>query len=82
MPNDTSRPTTIQSALIARALERAYSLPPEGSAADHGWGCAARLVMYWLANPDSVPTPQPEPLRGLVFIESDGTIRPATAKDI
>lgn len=77
-----STQTIAQKVLIARALELAYLPPPEGSAADQGWGCVARLVMYWLANPDSVPKPSPEPLRGLVFIEDDGTIRRATTRDI
>ncbi len=71
-----------QKALIADALRQAYDPPPPESGADSGWGCAANLVQYWLAHPEKVPQPPEPPLRGLVFIEEDGTIRRATNKDI
>jgi hypothetical protein len=71
-----------QKALIADALRRAFEPPPPESDAPQGWGCAAHLVMFWLKNPQCVPKPPEPPLRGLVFIEEDGTIRPATTRDI
>lgn len=42
-----STQTTAQKVLIARALELAYLPPPEGSAADQGWGCVARLQLWY-----------------------------------
>lgn len=71
-----------QKHLIEDALSRAFLPPPDGSGAGQGWGCVAHLVMHWLKHPESVPQPPAPPLRGLVFIEQDGTIRAATSRDI
>ena len=82
MPNLSINQKMQQQSLVAKHLKLAFDPPPEGSAVDHGWGCVARLVLYWLTYPDSVPQPPAEPLRGLVFIEEDGTVRRATKLDI
>ncbi len=70
-----------QRGLIAEKLQMAFEPTTEGSAAGQGWACAANLVQFWLANPDKVPQPPAPPLRGLVFIEDDGTVRLPTARD-
>jgi hypothetical protein len=78
---DFSGDNIAQKNLIIDALQRAYSPPVEGSDSPYGWKAVAHLVMYWLKHPDSVPQPPAMPLRGLVFIEEYGTIRPATTRD-
>ncbi len=78
---DMSYDDAEQKKLIIEALCRAYDPPPSGSDAPQGWSCVAHLVMHWLKHPETVPLPPEPPLRGLVFIEDDGTVRHATYRD-
>ena len=71
-----------QKKLIIEDLRSAYEPVIGVSDAPQGWECVAHLVMHWLKHPDTVPQPSALPLRGLVFIEDDGTIRAVTRQDI
>ena len=71
-----------QKALIADLLRRAYEPLPDGSSSISGWPCAANLVQHWLEHPSDHPVPDlriKPTLRGLVFIDEDGTIRKVDA---
>lgn len=80
---DLSGDNIEQKRLIIEALRSAYEPPPPGSGATaQGWSAVAHLVMHWLRHPENAPQPPEPPLRGLVFIEHDGTVRRATVRDI